>query len=335
MKKILTLALAFALALSMAACGAKDKVQDAVKDAVSGTQGGNTASPGSDTGITQKDIEDANEAWSQLEEMFYAEDWRWDKEDDSGYINGKWDEGVMYDPVPAPPEGIQITEMQYTGKKSKKWNETATIGDMYIDGADYEHISVDFDCSKAQLEEMVKSYVAAGWLMHFEEDYGNGDMWHFYHGGDYYAFLRAGEYMAADGYEIGAYLNVTPAYYELPKTVAGVKMPQCGILFGAGWLDGYDKDYNHIEEEFSLDTPTSGLPVKWLFSNEDYYGVVADDLKVYCNEMTADGWDLAYEYEGGSDYSITLKKGDVRIQCSARGRYYMSIQMTNDDNLYY
>lgn len=323
------------LALSLAACGAKDAVQDAVKDALDGAQGGSSTASDSGSGLTRKDIDDANEAWSQLEEMFYAEDWNWDKEDDFGYINGKWDEGVMYDPVPSPPEGMQINEMQYIGKRSQKWSDYGQIGDMYIDGTDYEHISVNFDCSKAQLEEMIESYTAAGWLTHFEEDYGNGDMWHFYYGNDYYAYLRADEFLAGDGYEIGAYLNVTPAYYELPKTVAGVKLPQSGILFGAGWLDGYDADYNHIEEEFSLDTPVSALPAKWLFSGESYYGAVADDVKAYRDEMVADGWELAGDYEEGGNYNITLKKGDVRIQCGSYGEHYISIQVTNDDNLYY
>ncbi len=342
MKKNLIAILVVILALSFVACGARAAVRNAVKDAISGESDTSEDADSSsedfngDTSIlTQKDIDDANEAWSRLEEMFYAEDWYWDKEDDSGYINGKWDESVMYDPVPAPPEGMKITEMQYNGKKSQKWSETGTIGDMHIDGTDYEYISVDFECSKAQLEEMVRGYTEAGWMMHFEEDYGNGDVWHFYYGDDYYAYLRGSDYMADDGYEIGAYLLVTPAYYELPKTVAGVKLPQCGILFGAGWLDGYDKDYNRVEEELSLDTPAGSLPTFWIFAGESYYGTVADDVKAYRDEMVAEGWELVNEYEEAPEYNITLKKGDVRIQCGAHGGYYMDIQVANDDNLYY
>ncbi len=342
MKKIYVIIITVMMAFSFAACGAKAAVQNAVKDAISGDPGTSEDIDsaagdftGDISGLTQKDIDDANEAWSRLEEMFYTEDWRWDKEDDSGYINGKWDESVMYSPVPKPPQGMKINEMQYIGKKSQKWSETGTIGDMYIEGTDYEYISVDFECSKAQLEEMVKDYTDAGWLLHFEEDYGNGDMWHFYYENDYYAYLRAGDYMANDSYEIGAYLLVTPAYYELPQTVAGVKLPQCGILFGAGWIDGYDKDYNRIEEEFSIDTPVGSLPALWIFSNDDYHGVVAEDVKAYRDEMVAEGWELVSDYEEGSNYSITLKKGDVRIQCDAQNGYYMGIQIANDDNLYY
>jgi len=296
-------------------------------------------STGSSTTTTlQEDLDAADEALSKLQEIFYAEDWKWYSDGD-GYINGKWDEGVMYDPVPSPPEGISVVEMQFTSKQSKKYYNYGSIGEMYIDGTDYEYIWVNFNCSKVQLDELVNSFVDNGWFMEFNQSYGNGDMWHFYLK-DYYAYLRAGSFMADSGFEIGAYLNVVPAYYKLPEVFAEVPLPQIGIMLDSPYTEYYNKDYEYLDIEETLYVPIDQMPEKWTFLNE-YYGVTSNEIMAYKDCLVNYGYELISEYKNKETdwdpkgYDAYLQKGDIKINISGQYDYIFTIRIYNDENLFY
>lgn len=338
MKKILALTLALLLVLSLAACGGKGEPDSQPSN--SNTPSGNTPS----SGLSQDELDETNEAWDKLMAMSYSADWNWDKDGDYGYINGTWDTEVMYDPVPAPPADIDVVEMQYNGKKSAQFGEGGgSVGRLYIDSNEYEQIWVNFNCSVAQRDELIKSFTDAGWLMREDLSESSEDNWHFCYGGEYYAFLRADDFLADEGYEIGGYLNVLPAYYEMPKSVAGVPLPQAGVMMGEDWIDGYDKDFNMIEsdEGIPLDTPADKMPALWMFVSEEYDGVSVADIQAYRDQLAADGWEISYEYTNGPDdydplgYNVTLRKGDLRVECGGHYGYNLSLVISNSDDLYY
>lgn len=349
MKKLFTCALALLMLFALAACGGKKEPAPQPKDSAAPAtskpaSGGEPSDSAPSSGLSQAELDEADEAWDKLMAMTYAADWKWDKEDDSGYINGTWDTEVMYDPVPAPPADINVVEMQFNGKKSTRYGgETASIGNMYIDSTEYEQIWVNFNCSIAQRDQLVQSFIDAGWLMYEDLSMNREDYWHFCYGNEYYAFLRAGDWLADDGYEIGAYLNVLPAYYPLPKSVADVPLPQVGVLMGEGWIDGYDADYNMLESEdgIPLDTPANKMPTYWLYYNESYDGVSVADIQAYRDQLVADGWEVSYEYANTADdydplgYNVTLRKGDVRVVCGGNYGYSLSLSISNSDDLYY
>ena len=312
----------------------EDKEDDKTDDNHENQDNSDNSDSGDIPGLTQEEIDEANEAWEQLMEMYYTDEWRWDS-DGSGYINGKWDHKVMYDPVPQPPEGFTTEEMQFNSKQSDKWNDYCSTGEMYIEATDYEYISVFFESPKEVLDTFIGAFADGGWVVEDDSSEWVGLEYHMYYGGEYYVYLKGNNAFTEDESIYSGSLYVFPAYYEKPEKVQDLPLPQFGFWHGRGYYNSYNENYDWNDNEYPMDTPADDLDHYWCMRTE-YYGCTTEDVQAYIKSLTDAGWSAIYENDGEDWYYSRVEKDGKTMQLSLeKGCNLVSLQFANDDQLFY
>ena len=349
MKKLLTLLLSFLLLLSLTACDmissgsdddqfgssnpAAQEKED--KDDKDDKDDNNDDGESSDIpGLTQEDIDEANDALDQLMEMFYTEEWRWESDGD-GYINGKWDHMVMYDPVPQPSGGWVTEEMQFTSKQGDKYYDYCNTGEMSIDGTDYEYITVFWESPKEDLDALLQAFADGGWVIEDDSSEWVGLEYHMYYGGEYYTYLKGNNWGEDDENTYSGTLYVFPYYYEHPEKVQDLPLPKFGFWHGWGYYNSYNENYDWNDTEYPIDTPVSELDAYWCFRTE-YYGCTKEDAQSYINSLRDAGWNINYEDDSEDWFYSRAEKGGKTMQLSLeKASNLIDIQYANDEQLFY
>ena len=349
MKKLLTLLLSFLLLLSLTACDMissggddgqfgsnnpasqeKEKEKEDDKEKEDNDNGESSDIPG----LTQEDIDEANDALDQLMEMFYTEEWRWESDGD-GYINGKWDHMVMYDPVPQPSGNFVTEEMQFSSKQGSKWNDYCSTGEMYIEATDYEYITVFWESPKEDLDALLQAFADGGWVIEDDSSEWVGLEYHMYYGGEYYTYLKGNNWGGDDENIYSGTLYVFPYYYERPEKVQDLPFPEFGFWHGGGYYNAYNENYDWNDTEYPLDTPVRELDAYWCMSTE-LCGCTTEDVQSYLKSLTDAGWSEIYNDDSEEWYYIRVEKDGRIMQISLeKGCNLVTLQLANDEQLFY
>lgn len=345
MKKILAFFLAAMMLLSLTACttgGGDDDQFGSNNPAVQGKEDKNdkdennsgNSDSGDIPGLTQEDIDAANEALETLMEMFYTEEWRWESDGD-GYINGKWDHMVMYDPVPQPSGNFVTEEMQFTSKRGSKYYDYCRTGEMYIEGTDYEYITVFWESPKEDLDALLQAFADGGWVIEDDSSEWVGLEYNMYYGSEYYTYLKGNNWGSEDENTYSGTLYVFPYYYERPEKVQDLPLPQFGFWHGRGYYNSYNQNYDWNDTEYSLDTPVSDLDYYWCMCTE-FNGCTTENVQSYLKSLTDAGWSEIYNDDSEGWYYIRVEKNGKIMQLSLEKECNLvTIQLANDTQVFY
>ncbi len=248
----------------------------------------------------------------------------WDENNYEMYIYDVWDEEFLPDVLPGPIEGVLPYMTEYKDYKHDVLNQNYSVGQIEYDSyEDYREYSVYFYATEEKLDEYLNTMIAAGFVGSTVTD--REDRWwefHFSHEDGWAAYVlfntgddKNGEY---DGL---ASISLTDCLYERPASIAGIPLPQCGVVsFDHEYycIQAYD-DTGMIEPEFDLEK--DALPADYYAAWFGYYGTVAQNAQDYASQLQGEGWSVMREEnrENGDYYCRLSKDGTYCVV-----RYYIS-----------
>jgi hypothetical protein len=302
MKRIISIAPVLILALCLlTACGVSGGAP---------AQGGGNGGSGGDSGLTQREIDDADAALDQLEEWAKAQGW---SENSYGnWIAGVWDSEVLPDCVPNEIPGVKVDQTTYKEKRHDTLSGSYGVGSLYFADSQYEAWGLMFYCTDDQLTAFTDGMQNAGFYGGMTDDYPYPE--YEWLGNGYYAHMRVNaDILGEEEYDNLAMFDIAPADTN-PRPVAfqGMKLPDFGAVKydcreGVGY--GYDGE-EEKENFYDVFADKGELPSEgwnfWL----DYFGATPEQAKSYAQYMSSQGWTIEYENEEDGRYSCSLKKGE-------------------------
>lgn len=272
---------------------------------------------------TSKSDLDSNETidWGEVESaMDILESLKpegWDENTYGAYIYDVYDSDVLPDCIPEQIEGTLVYDTSLKDYEHDVINGNYGVGPIYYEShEDYRQYGVSFYANKEHLEQFIAELEANGmhgYMDGDEEAFGSGLWWEGFYGGNGWAiYLMYNTNDDHDG-EYDGCLNVaaTEDLYELPESIAGIPLPQTGIVT-------YDYNYYTIQdftngyEDKDFDLKTDAFPAEYYAAWFDYYCVARQDAVDYFETLVNNGWALEYEYsDEEDDYCMVLKKDNV------------------------
>ena len=337
MKRRIALILALMLLFTLAACGGKSDPPAQSGNSSSGD--GNSSSPG----LTQKEIEEAEQAMETLEAWARAQGW--DENPYGNWIYAVWDSEVLPACVPKEIEGVQVDQTTYKEKRHDTYTESYGIGNLNYADKSYEQWGVSFYCTTGQLDEFVAAMEANGFYGGQTSESEYRPTWEWL-GNGYYAYLSVNPQITGEGdYTCLAWFDITQDDNNpYPVAFMGTKLPQMGAVVYNYKVDGagyawVGEDYDMVEGFWDVFADKGELPEDWGMWL-DYFGVNIEDAKACAQNMAAQGWTITHEstWYDGEGYVCYLEKGEIvgGVAQGADGPFTFSVGFGSiEENLWY
>ena len=298
MKKLFALLLAMTMLLSLVACG-------------SGTGGEKDDVP-NDSDVNLDDVEDAFEILESLTPE------GWDENNYYAYIYDVYDSSALPECIPEQIDGTLAYMTSIKDYKHDVLNGDYSVGVIYYDSyEDYRKYTVSFYAKNEHLDAFIAELEADGMIGYMEgedEAFGSGDWWEgFYSNGEWAVSLFYNTNDNKNGeYDGCLTVSATDDLYDLPKSIAGVQLPQVGVVT-FDYSKGYTiQDFTDGYDDVDFDMNSDSFPTEYYAAWVDYYCVSRQDAVDYVKELENNGWSINYNYHDEEDYySVVLKKGDV------------------------
>ncbi len=349
MKKLLALLLIFAMIFSMAACGVLEATKP--EDTKPGNNGNEPSGGGSNVKPTGDDYNPRDPEQYIYRNVFANSPHKdkWETGPSGADLYGIWDQSVLPAVFPTQPEGVtDIDRTGFVGKLDEKWS-SGSFGELVFDEdtTDYEYFYVMFEGTEATFEAL-KDALKANFICHdnAQSDVFSGARrgrfnaystdWYLYfsytEGGDYDwetdTFTPSGEWSFT--------LNAIPAYYQLPKVVQGIALPQFGmIMWDEKILQCYDEgdeEYTYLDYDYQTGTADGTIKTYWANEEMRYYGATEAQFREYCQDIQAAG------FTGGQDggTNVRYKKDGVEVNIRYEAEYgYMYLWIVYGEYWYY
>jgi hypothetical protein len=343
MKKITVLILAAVLALTLAACGSG-------KPPANTGDSGNGNSNNSNGVIDQKDLDDLDNALSEVSEHLKSLGL---EEDEFGFTQyGVWNTDLLPECLPGEPS-TGIIEIDRTEFKDRTHEEMMVdraggeyhVGNISFPDKKYDRHMVLLTCTKDAILEFADSMKAAGFEYGeiIADSYDTNIEWL---GNGYYVHLNARGDWEAGGDDFWTSISATSTLGNPhPKSFSGAPLPTVGIVpdyvefTGNGWDEASgDSPYDF----WDVYNDKGELPDDWaVWYTYDF--VTMDQAKDYVKTLTSAGWEIVYDgedtdYDGNPVYSAQLKKGDIfaAVDAPYDGHNNLAVRFgTYAESLYY
>ncbi len=291
MKRLFALLLAMIMVLSLAACG-KDNEPD--NDAGTGKetkpQQGGQIQPGGNEALPKLPLPDG-----------------WDENRYGAYIYNVWDEDFLPDCFPAPPEGIKVDQTTFKDYDHDTMTGAYDVGPLsYESKEEYREYGVGFYATQSQLDAFVAAVEAKGMDGGQTEE---GD-WNFYNyfGNGWFMEIFARTSLIEDGYNYYVSVSATDSLFDLPQSISGIPLPQCGMV-------SYDhskyytiQDFSNGYEDVDFDLSSDTLPREYYAAWFNYYSATNQDAMDYAQQLKDLGWEVEWESNGEDGYRCCLQK---------------------------
>ena len=308
MEKLISLFMIFMLIFTLAACGGKEPAGDPSETKA---QEGDTLSQ------EQTEDVDLSELESALEVLEALKPEGWDENNYGAYIYDVYDSSALPECFPEQPEGTLAYETSIKDYSHDVLNQNYEVGPIWYDSyEDYRAYSVSFYANVEHLEQFLSALEAKG--MHGqmdgqEEAFGSGSWWEGFYAGNgwaMYLFYNTND-IHNDEFDGCLTARATEDIYELPPSIAGIPLPQVGVI--PSDPEYYTiQDFSNGYEDKDFDLANDSLPAEYYAAWMDYYGVTRQDAMDYVSLLEEQGWVIEYTYTDEADsYCIVLSKEGV------------------------
>ncbi len=294
MKKLVVLLIAIAMTLTFAACGEG-----------SGSEGEKSqANSGGGESINWEDLSSALD----ILESLIPEGWGENRY--GAYIYDVYDSEFLPDCFPDAPEGIKVDQTTFKDYSHDTLNGSYGVGPLFYEAKeDYREYGVSFYANKDQLDAFTAAIEAKGMAGGMTEE---GD-WTFYNyfGNGWFIEIFVRVSLADDEYEYLVSVTATDSLFDLPESIDGIPLPQCGMT-----ENDYNKYYTIQEfsegyEDIDFDLSRDKLPNEYYAAWFNYHCATNQDAMDYAQQLKDLGWEVEWESNGEDGYRCCLKKDGI------------------------
>lgn len=297
MKKILAILLVLLMALSLAACGGND---DTI---ISQEEPDDLDMNPDDLDMNPDDLE---EALTNLDALMPE---GWDENRYGAYIYEIWDSEFLPDCFPTPPEGIKVDQTTFKDFTHDTLNGDYGVGPLNYDSyEDYREYGVGFYATQEQLNDFVVSVETKGMTGGQTED-GEWCIYEYF-GNGWFMEIFANLMHNDQEHDYWVSVSATDCLYELPASISGIPLPQCGFVsydHAAYSIQDFSNGYEDVDFDLSADT----LPDEYYAAWFNYYCTVNQDAIDYAQQLKDLGWEVVWESDGEDGYRCCLQKDGI------------------------
>lgn len=297
MKKILAILLVLLMALSLAACGGND---DTI---ISQEEPDDLDMNPDDLDMNPDDLE---EALTNLDALMPE---GWDENRYGAYIYEIWDSEFLPDCFPTPPEGVKVDQTTFKDFTHDTLNGDYGVGPLNYDSyEDYREYGVGFYATQEQLNDFVVSVETKGMTGGQTED-GEWCIYEYF-GNGWFMEIFANLMHNDQEYDYWVSVSATDCLFELPASISGIPLPQCGFVsydYAAYSIQDFSNGYEDVDFDLSADT----LPDEYYAAWFNYYCTVNQDAIDYAQQLKDLGWEVVWESDGEDGYRCCLQKDGI------------------------
>lgn len=297
MKKILAILLVLLMALSLAACGGND---DTI---ISQEEPDDLDMNPDDLDMNPDDLE---EALTNLDALMPE---GWDENRYGAYIYEIWDSEFLPDCFPTPPEGVKVDQTTFKDFTHDTLNGDYGVGPLNYDSyEDYREYGVGFYATQEQLNDFVVSVETKGMTGGQTED-GEWCIYEYF-GNGWFMEIFANLMHNDQEYDYWVSVSATDCLFELPASISGIPLPQCGFVsydHAAYSIQDFSNGYEDVDFDLSADT----LPDEYYAAWFNYYCTVNQDAIDYAQQLKDLGWEVVWESDGEDGYRCCLQKDGI------------------------
>ena len=302
MKKLFVLLLALMMVFSLVACDLGN-TEDPDKDNPGTSNNGDNSTSSI---LSDKDREDLDDALDKLESLMPE---GWDENKYGAYIYEVWDSEFLPDCFPDAPEGVKVDQTTFKDYDHDTINGDYSVGPLTYDSyEDYREYGVGFYATADQLNAFVAAVEAKGMTGGQIED-GEWCIYEYF-GNGWYMEIFANLMHNDQEYDYWVSVSATDCLFELPESISGIPLPQCGFV-------SYDHEYYTINdftngyEDMDFDLSSDTLPTEYYAAWFNYYGTENQQAIDYARQMKDLGWEVEWETDGEDGYRCCLKKDGI------------------------
>ena len=301
MKKIFALLLAMIVVFTLAACGSGDR--ETTSDDKEGSGNNNSSTPV----LSDEDKEDLDDAMDKLEQIIPE---GWDENKYGAYIYDVWDSDFLPDCFPAAPEGVKVDQTTFKDYKHDTMNGSYAVGPLYYESKeDYREYGVFFYATTTQLDAFTEAVEAKGMKGGITE---TGEWTYYdYFGNGWFMEIFVRETIAEEDYEYQVSVTATDSVFELPESISGIPLPQCGMT-NSDYNKHYTiQDFTDGYEDVDFDLSSDTLPNEYYAAWFNYLCATNQDAMDYAQKLKDLGWEVEWESDGEDGYRCCLQKDGV------------------------
>ncbi len=324
MKKLIAMIIGLMMAFSLVACG----------DPSGNTGGGG----GGNNPIVIPEDYDPDDPEQYIYRSVFANSPykdQWDTSENGAELDGIWDSSVLPNCFPDKPSSVtEEYSTEFVGKLDEKGYYSSSPGKLDTDGEDdYTYYLVMFQGTQDTLDAIIAD-LSENMAIHDERDperirgslHAYSTDWYVY-----CSYYDGGEY-DRDTYEwisdgiVEFHLYATPAYYQVPRVVCGINLPQTGYLMykvDSLWhISG--EDYDETDEiEYNYQTGVASGPIKeyWSTFEISYYGADQTVFDAWFEYLEDEGFEIASEDTSSSLWYKYFTNDDVTVRISYDAEY--------------
>lgn len=300
MKKLFALLLAMMMIFSLAACG-ENNTTDPDKD------NPGTSQSGENNDDIDSDLGDAEDALEKLEQLLPD---GWDENNYGAYIYNVWDDDFLPDCFPDAPEGIKVDQTSFKDYDHDTLNGSYAVGPLFYDSyEDYREYGVFFYADQDQLDAFTAAVEAKGMKGGLTEE---GEWTYYdYFGNGWFMEIFVRETIAEEDYEYQVSVTATDSVFELPESISGIPLPQCGMT-NSDYNKYYTiQDFTNGYEDVDFDLSSDTLPNEYYAAWFNYLCATNQDAMDYAQKLKDLGWEVEWESDGEDGYRCCLQKDGV------------------------
>ncbi|MBE6985583.1 MAG: hypothetical protein E7434_08275 [Ruminococcaceae bacterium] len=301
MKKLFAFLIALIMLFSLAACGSDDNDRS---DGQNEDSNASNNDAGSDNDIN---ISELDAAIDTLEQLIPE---GWDENSYGAYIYNVWDSEFLPDCFPDAPEGIKVDQTTFKDYTHDTLNGDYAVGPLYYESKeDYREYGVFFYATEEQLDAFTGAVEAKGMEGGITEE---GE-WTFYNyfGNGWFMEIFVREALSEDDYQYSVSVSATDSLFELPASIDGIPLPQCGMT-ESDYNQYYTiQDFTNGYEDVDFDLSSDTLPSEYYAAWFNYYCAANQDAIDYAQQLKDLGWEVEWESDGEDGYRCCLHKDGI------------------------
>ena len=296
MKKLIVLLLALTMIFVLSACGSESEQSD--KDSQNAPN-------------IQSDLNDLNENLEDLDDVLSAliPD-GWDENNYGAYIYGVWDADFLPECFPEPIEGVKVDQTTFKDYDHDTLSGSYAVGPLYYESKeDYRSYGLFFYANQDQLDAFTAAVEAKGLNGGLTEE-GEWTYYNYFGNGWFMEiFVRAT--IAEEDYEYQVSVTATDSVFELPESISGIPLPQCGMTeydYNKNYtIQDFTNGYDDVDFDLSSDT----LPTEYYAAWFNYHCATNQDAIDYAQKLKDLGWEVEWESDGEDGYRCCLQKDGI------------------------
>ena len=308
MKKLLAILLAAMMLLTLVACGNNQEDESDNSKTQSGKNGNSSAIL--DESVNWSDVESALDILESLKPE------GWDENNYNLYIYDVYDSDALPDCIPEQIDGTLAAMTSIKDYKHDVLNQDYCVGPVcYESYEDYREYNVSFYAKNEHLEAFISELESNGMKGYMEgedEAFGSGDWWEgCYSDGEWLISLFYNTNDDKDGeYDGCLTVTATDDLYDLPRSIAGIPLPQFGVVTFDYSAYYTIQDFTNGYEDVDFDIENDSFPAEYYAAWVDYYCVTRDDAVDYVKVLEDNGWEIESTYSDEEDYYCMILKKD-------------------------